>query len=78
MNKGYKFKSFSGTIATTDISSGFSLGRSNISGKSGPINITRYVGHAYRSTLSGAVTTTDDYGYNIGGARLQWKYTGKV
>ena len=77
MNKGYKFKSFSGMISTMDITSGMSQGRTQISGKSGSIFIAQYVGHAFRSTITGAVTSTDDYGYNINGVHLMWKYTGK-
>ncbi|KUF37456.1 hypothetical protein [Lysinibacillus sp. F5] len=74
MSKGYKFKSFSGAITTTDITSGLSQGRKEISGQSGSVQIAKLDGHSFRSTLTGAVTTSTDYGYNLGGASIMWTY----
>ncbi|MDD1505792.1 hypothetical protein PVA17_24040 [Lysinibacillus sp. CNPSo 3705] len=74
MNKGYKFKSFSGAISTMDLTSGLSQGRKEISGQSGSVQIAKLDGHTFRSTLTGAVTTSTDYGYNLGGASIMWVY----
>ncbi|QPQ30727.1 hypothetical protein [Lysinibacillus sp. JNUCC 51] len=74
MNKGYKFKSFSGALVTTDLTSGLSQGRKQLSGKSGSVQIAQLNGHTFRSTLTGTVTTTTGYGSNLAGASIMWIY----
>lgn len=74
MNKGYKFESFSGDLSTTDYTSGLYQGRVQLSGKSGSVQIAKLDGHTFRSTMTGAVTTTTGYGYNLGGASIMWVY----
>ncbi|MGE7689921.1 hypothetical protein ACQKMI_12010 [Lysinibacillus sp. NPDC097214] len=74
MNKGYTFKSFSGSLVTTDLTSGLSQGRKQLSGKSGSVQIAQLNGHTFRSTLTGTVTTTTGYGSNLAGASIMWIY----
>lgn len=74
MNKGYKFKSFSGQLSTTDYTSGLSQGRVQLSGKSGSVQIAKLDGHTFRSTMTGTVTTTTGYGSNLSGASIMWVY----
>lgn len=72
MNKGYTFKSFSGALVTTDLTSGLSQGRKQLSGKSG--SVAQLNGHTFRSTLTGTVTPTTGYGSNLAGVSIMWIY----
>lgn len=74
MNKGYTYKSFSGQLVTTDITSGLSQGRVQLSGKSGSVQIAKLDGHTFRSTMTGTVVSTTGYGSNLGGASIMWVY----
>lgn len=65
--------SFSGTVSSTDITSGLSSGTATISGFSGKVYAARISGHTYTATLSGVAYNGIIPVAKTGSNRVTWK-----